>query len=196
MTALFDADLRVVNVGLSSFADNLVRPAATPPTSPGAAGRRRRRDRPGPRLARRTTPRSRTANRVAFGRYLAAQPVLVDVALAREAIPALAGERRLLHAGPPIAWDDMCGPVQGAIAGAIVYEGWAATPDEAERDRGRREVAYGPATTTRAVGPMAGVISPSMPVWVVENATAGNRSYCNFNEGLGKVLRFGANGSP
>ena len=40
---------------------------------------------------------------------------------------------------------------------------------------------------------MAGIISPSMPVWVVENATGGNRAYCNVNEGLGKVLRFGAN---
>ena len=119
--------------------------------------------------------------------------VLVDVVLAREAVPALAGERRILHAGPPIAWADMCGPVQGAIAGAIVYEGWAASPDEAMALAAAGKVALGPAHDHGAVGPMAGIISPSMPLWVVENAAAGNRAFCNFNEGLGKVLRFGAN---
>jgi hypothetical protein len=55
------------------------------------------------------------------------------------------------------------------------------------------KVALGPAHDHGAVGPMAGIISPSMPLWVVENAAAGNRAFCNFNEGLGKVLRFGAN---
>jgi hypothetical protein len=108
-------------------------------------------------------------------------------------VPALAGERRILHAGPPIAWADMCGPVQGAIAGAIVYEGWAASPDEAMALAAAGKVALGPAHDHGAVGPMAGIISPSMPLWVVENAAAGNRAFCNFNEGLGKVLRFGAN---
>jgi hypothetical protein len=190
---LFDTELRVVNVGLSSFADNL-RTAGGHATQlqwrPPAAGDVET----GLLLASLVNdPAVEAANRTAFARYLEAQPVLVDVVLAREAIPALDGERRVLHAGPPIAWDHMCGPVQGAIAGAIVYEGWADTPEQAMAMAARGEVAYGPCHDHGAVGPMAGVISPSMPVWVVQNTSAGNTAYCNFNEGLGKVLRFGAN---
>ena len=106
--------------------------------------------------------------------------------------PVLA-ERRILHAGPPIAWAEMCGPQKGAICGAILYEGWATTIDAAEKLAASGEVAMEPCHAHGAVGPMAGIISPSMPVWVVENTAAGNRAFCNVNEGLGKVLRFGAN---
>jgi hypothetical protein len=193
MEDLFTADLAVVNVGLSSFADNLTkaggnvvqlqwRPPAGGDVETGLA------------LARLVNlPVVEEANRTAFARYLEAQPVLVDVRLAHDAISALDGDRRVLHAGPPIAWEDMCGPVQGAIAGAVVYEGWAEDPDQAMAMAAAGDVAYGPCHEHGAVGPMAGVISPSMPLWVVENTSAGNTAYCNFNEGLGKVLRFGAN---
>jgi len=192
MTDLFDRELRVVNVGLQSFADNLVQAgghathlAWRPPAGGDVAT--------GLALARLVNhPVVEEANRVAFGRYLEAQPVLTGVALAREVIPALT-ERRVLHAGPPIDWADMCGPVQGAIAGAAVYEGWASSPAEAMAMAAAGEIAYGPAHEHHAVGPMAGIISPSMPVWIVENTAGTNRSFCNFNEGLGKVLRFGAN---
>ena len=193
MTELFSEQLNVVNVGLPNFADNIraaggsaVQLAWRPPGG-GDAGA-------GMRLARLLgDERIEAANATALGRYLEAQPVLVDVLLARDAIAALDGERRILHAGPPIAWHDMCGPVQGAIAGAIAYEGWAATPDDAVELAASGAIALEPCHDHGAVGPMAGIISPSMPLWVVENATAGNRAYCNFNEGLGKVLRFGAN---
>jgi hypothetical protein len=87
----------------------------------------------------------------------------------------------------------MCGPQQGAICGAILYEGWAPTLEAAEKLAASGGVALEPCHSHRAVGPMAGIISPSMPVWVVENTAAGNRAFCNVNEGLGKVLRFGAN---
>jgi len=193
MTDLFAERLNVVNVGLASFADNIRAAGGDAvqldwrPPGAGDAGL-------GMRLARLLVdPRVDAANTEALGRFLAAQPVLVDVLLARDAITALDGERRILHAGPPIAWEDMCGPMQGAIAGAIAYEGWAATPDEGAALAAGGAVALEPCHDHAAVGPMAGVVSPSMPVWVVENATAGNRAYCNFNEGLGKVLRFGAN---
>ena len=194
MNEVFDTELRVVNIGLSSFADNLRRAgghatqlAWRPPAAGDVAT--------GLALASLVNdPVVNAANVTAFGRYLEAQPVLVDVVLAREAIAALDGERRVLHAGPPIDWADMCGPVQGAIAGAIVYEGWADSPDEAMAMAAAGDVACEPCHDHHAVGPMAGIISPSMPLWVVENSTAGNRAYCNFNEGLGKVLRFGANG--
>jgi hypothetical protein len=193
MHELFSQELRVVNVGLASFAENLVqagghavqlawRPPANGDVDTGLTLASLIND-----------PAVEAANRSAFARYLDAHPVLVDVVLAREALPALDGERRVLHAGPPIAWADMCGPVQGAIAGAIAYEGWAASPAEAMALAAAGQVALEPAHDHAAVGPMAGIISPSMPLWVVENAAAGNRAYCNFNEGLGKVLRFGAN---
>lgn len=193
MTDLFTVELNVANAGLATFADNIrsaggsaVQLAWRPPAG-GDAGA-------GMRLARLLgDPRIEAANATALGHYLGAQPVLVDLLLAREAIAALDGERRILHAGPPIAWEDMCGPMQGAIAGAIAYEGWAATPDEAAVLAARGEVALEPCHHHGAVGPMAGIISPSMPLWVVENAAAGNRAYCNLNEGLGRVLRFGAN---
>ena len=114
-------------------------------------------------------------------------------ASAGKELPGMEG-RMLLHAGPPIAWDEMCGPMQGAIIGAILYEGWAASPEEARKLAGSGKITFAPCHHHAAVGPMAGVISPSMPVWIVENANGGNRAYSNMNEGLGKVLRFGANG--
>ncbi len=192
MKSLFARDLEVVNVGLSSFADNIAAAGGSatqldwaPPAGADAEL--------GWTLATLIgDPRIEQANRTAYDRYLTAQPRLVDVVLARDAIPALT-ERRILHSGPPIGWDDMCGPQRGAIAGAIRYEGWADDLAGAEALAASGAVVLEPCHEHGAVGPMAGIISPSMPVWVVENAAAGNRAFCNLNEGLGKVLRFGAN---
>lgn len=192
MKTLFEQDLKVVNVGLQSFAANIGAAGGqvthltwAPPAGADAAL--------GWTLANMIgDPRIDQANRTAYERYLAAQPRLVDFVLARDAVPALK-ERRILHSGPPIAWADMCGPQQGAICGAILYEGWASTLEAAEKLAAGGAVALEPCHTYGAVGPMAGIISPSMPVWVVENSAAGNRAFCNVNEGLGKVLRFGAN---
>jgi hypothetical protein len=103
------------------------------------------------------------------------------------------GERMILHAGPPITWEAMCGPMQGAILGAILYEGWAVNTDQAGTLAASGEITFEPCHHHAAVGPMSGIISPSMPVWIVANSEHGNRAYCNLNEGLGKVLRFGAN---
>jgi len=194
MKALIGRDLNVVNVGLEGFAANIgaaggqvTHLAWAPPADADPAL--------GWTLAQMIGDRRvEDANRTAYERYLAAQPRLVDLMLARDAIPALGkGERRILHSGPPIAWGGMCGPQKGAIAGAILYEGWARDLETAERLAASGAVALEPCHTRGAVGPMAGIISPSMPVWVVENATAGNRAFSNLNEGLGKVLRFGAN---
>jgi hypothetical protein len=99
----------------------------------------------------------------------------------------------ILHAGPPIAWQRMCGPMRGAIVGAILYEGWAENADAARELAESGEIAFEPCHHHAAVGPMSGIISPSMPLWIVANTTHGNRAFSNLNEGLGKVLRFGAN---
>jgi hypothetical protein len=192
MKALFQQELNVVNVGLQSFADNIAAAggsatqlAWSPPAGADSAL--------GWTLANLIgDARIEEANRTAFDRYLSAQPRLIDCVLARDAIPAL-GERCVLHSGPPIAWADMCGPQRGAVTGAIRYEGWADDTPAAERLAGDGSVSLAPCHEHGAVGPMAGVISPSMPVWVVQNAAAGNKAFCNLNEGLGKVLRFGAN---
>src|SRR5213594_3414599 len=132
-----------------------------------------------------------TANRIALERLLAAQPVLVDVRPAIEVVPGMTQDT-ILHAGPPITWERMSGPLRGAIAGALVYEDLAATREEAEQRAARGAVGFDPCHHHAAVGPMAGVTTASMPVFVVENRAAGNRAYSTLNEGLGKVLRYGA----
>ncbi|MBV1699385.1 MAG: DUF1116 domain-containing protein [Hyphomicrobiales bacterium] len=132
------------------------------------------------------------ANAEAVQRMIDARPMLIDVALhARDVWPEM--ERTLLHAGAPIAWEKMCGPMQGAMIGATLYEGWAATPEAARRMLAGGEVAFLPCHDSNAVGPMSGIISPSMPVFVARNAVHENYAYTNMNEGIGKVLRFGAN---
>lgn len=132
------------------------------------------------------------ANQLAIERVLAAHPQIVGVQAAREAMPDAFAERRLLHAGPPIAWTRMCGPMRGAIIGACLYEGWAQSEEEASELASSGEIAFEPCHHYHAVGPMAGIISPSMPVFIVEDRVHGNRTFSTLNEGLGKVLRYGA----
>jgi hypothetical protein len=103
------------------------------------------------------------------------------------------GERMLLHSGPPIAWARMGGAMRGAVIGACLLEGWAKDAEAARTIAERGEIAFDPCHHHSAVGPMAGIISPSMPVWILRNRAHGNRSFSNLNEGLGKVLRYGAN---
>lgn len=134
------------------------------------------------------------ANATALSKVQSSSPSLIGVESARNVIPFLAGNKKaLIHAGPPITWDRMCGPMQGAVIGAALFEGWAKTEEEARKLASSGEIAFSPCHEHSAVGPMAGVTGPSFPVWVVEN-NHGNKAFCNFNEGLGKVLRFGAFG--
>ncbi len=192
MNKLFQENQPLINIGLQSFADSIVAAggkAVQLDWTPPAGGNRAA----GWCLAQLLNhPLLETANEKAYAAFLAAQPVLTGVGVAREHLPEM-GDRMILHAGPPIAWEEMCGPMQGAVIGAILYEGWAADADAAWRLAGSGGIAFEPAHHHAAVGPMAGVISPSMPVWIVENAAGGNRAFSNLNEGLGKVLRFGAN---
>ena len=131
------------------------------------------------------------ANAVAVERMIEARPVLTGLGRALDLIPGM-HENLLLHAGPPIAWEQASGPLRGALIGALIFEGRAMEEEEAERLIVSGEVSLSPCHHHSAVGPMAGVISPSMAVYVVENKTHGNRAYSNLNEGYGKVLRYGA----
>ncbi|MGE0845276.1 MAG: DUF1116 domain-containing protein [Flavobacteriaceae bacterium] len=132
------------------------------------------------------------ANEEAMARILAADPVFVDVVTAGDAIPEL-NDRVVLHAGPPITWDRMCGPMQGAVAGIIVFEGWADDLEAAVKLAESGGVTFYPNHHFGAVGPMTGMTTKSQPLMVVENRAFGNRAYCAVNEGLGKVMRFGGN---
>lgn len=193
MNTLFTQPLKVVNAGLQSFASNIQKVGGEvtalswqPPAQGDVAA--------GLDLATLLRhPRVEEANQIAMERYLNAQPALVDVMFAHEAIPAMAERKLILHSGPPISWENMCGPVKGAIVGAMLFEGWATSHEQAECLILAGDISLEPCHHYHAVGPMAGIISPSMPLWVIENKTNGQRAFSNFNEGLGKVLRFGAN---
>jgi len=141
-----------------------------------------------------TDDRVADANETAVTRLQAARPQLVDVLAAREAIADF-DDGILLHAGPPIDWADASGPLRGAIIGALLYEGWADDPDEAVAIAERGDVDLAPCHEHGAVGPMAGVVSPSMPMYVLHDDEHGTTAHCTQNEGLGKVLRYGAFGA-
>jgi Protein of unknown function (DUF1116) len=182
---LFGADLGVINVGVDLFADALgargvpvSRVDWHPPATECA-------------LAALWRDEVDAANHEALRRLLDAHPVLVDVRPALEVVPGMT-PATVLHAGPPVEWARMSGPVRGAVIGALLYERLAETPDEAERLAGSGALTFDPCHHHATVGPMAGVTTARMPVFVVENRAGGTRSYSTLNEGLGKVLRYGA----
>jgi hypothetical protein len=194
MKPFFGGNLGIINIGLASFAEAIadagVAVVSIDWRPPGlgdiAAGRALA------ELVR--LPIVEAANEEAIARYRRSQPVLAGVGAAGKTLPGM-GERMILHAGPPIEWERMCGPMRGAIAGAILLEGWAANLDAALALAATGEITFSPCHHHDAVGPMAGVISPSMPVWIVADRAYGTLAFSNMNEGLGKVLRFGANGA-
>ena len=131
------------------------------------------------------------ADALALERMLAVQALVVDVLPAREAIGLADGE--FLHAGPPITWERASGPLRGALMGAAALEGMVADPEDAvPLFESGSSVRLEPCHHRRAVGPMAGVVTPSMWVFVLEDPATGARTHCTLNEGLGKVLRYGA----
>jgi len=198
--ALFSRDLHVINLGLSSFADSLKTvgvPVIDLDWRPPAGG--------DPDLARlldtlraeapgQWNARIAEANQQAIERLLSAEPQVVGIGIARDVVPGMTS-KTILHAGPPVTWERMCGPMRGAVLGALLYEDLASCIEEAEQLAASGDLTFDPCHHHRAVGPMAGVMSASMPVWVVENAAFGNRAYCTLNEGLGSVLRYGAYGA-
>ncbi len=131
------------------------------------------------------------ANEKALKRVLNARPVWIDVEKAIDVIPRMK-KNLILHAGPAVTWDRMSGSQRGAVMGALMYEGLAKSPEEAEKLAASGEIEFDPCHHHHTVGPMAGIVSASMPVVVVENETFGNRAFNTLNEGIGKVLRMGA----
>jgi Protein of unknown function (DUF1116) len=132
------------------------------------------------------------ANAETVRRIMSADPVLIDVVPASVALPKL-GDRTILHSGPPIGWDRMCGPMRGAVTGIAMFEGWAKDLVEAEAMAARGAFKFEPNHHHDCVGPMTGMTTRSQMLLVVENRAFGNRAYCAINEGLGKVMRFGGN---
>jgi hypothetical protein len=140
-------------------------------------------------------PRIEAANAEATKRIINARPMWEDIPLRADGVwPELKKSKILLHAGPPVAWQDMCGPMQGAMIGAVLYEGWTDTPDKALTLLEKGEIEFAQCHDFDAVGPMTGIISASMPLIKVREASNGNIAYSNINEGIGRCLRFGANG--
>jgi hypothetical protein len=186
---IFRKDLTVVNIGLASMAtsvgDQGVKVIDLDWSPPKAGIPRLRRTRSGSSID--------AANQEVVDRIKRGQPVLVGMGLARDVIPGM-HDRMILHAGPPIEWERMCGPTRGAVMGALIYEDLAVNEEEAVKLVESDAIEFSPCHHHHAVGPMAGVVSPSMPVWILENRTFGNRTYCTLNEGLGKVLRYGGMG--
>lgn len=132
------------------------------------------------------------ANQAIISKIIAGAPFLLDVVPAIEVIEPFKKGKVLLHAGPPITYENMVDPIQGACVGAVLFEGWAVDEQAARAMLANGEITFIPCHHVDAVGPMGGITSAHMPVLVVENKTDGNRAYCTMNEGIGAVLRFGA----
>jgi len=186
---LFESELAVINIGLKSFGDTLeksnvkvVQVDWKPPlvADAGVAA-----------ILQENHDKIEAANKEAVGRILNSKPSIIGMGTALDVIPGMK-KNLLLHAGPPIGWDRMCGPMRGAVIGALIYEGIADTSEKAAQTAASGKIEFSPCHEHWAVGPMAGVISPSMPVFILENEQYGNKAYCTMNEGLGKVLRYGA----
>lgn len=193
MNQLFSQDkLNIINVGLKGFGPDAMSQSAVVKQvewKPVAGGRKdiiEALDKVEP-----LAEKIKEANETVISRMKAAKPVLVGMDLALNVVPEMT-EHTILHAGPPIAWENMCGPMRGAVIGAVLFEGLAADDEEAVKLIESGAIKFDPCHEHKAVGPMAGVLSAHMPVHIVKNETNGDFAYCSINEGLGKVLRFGA----
>ncbi|HET7355743.1 MAG TPA: DUF1116 domain-containing protein [Nocardioidaceae bacterium] len=187
MTVPIETPPAVVTAGVALFAESLQQQGVTaaevdwhPPAAGTAAS-----------VARVMADRRRVpANAQALQAMLGAQATLVDVLPASEALGLDRGQ--FLHAGPPVEWERASGPLRGALIGAMLFEGLADTPEQAEAALAAGEVSWEPCHHRGAVGPMAGVVSPSMWMFALRDEPNQNTAWCSLNEGLGKVLRYGA----
>jgi hypothetical protein len=188
---IFNKKLNVINIGLSSFNENLQNAGTktvnvdwkpSVDVSPEIL-----------KIIKLKKEIINAANEKALKIVLNGKPVVVGLDIAEKVVPGMK-KNLILHSGPPITWDRMSGPTRGAVIGALIYEGMAANQEEAEKLAASDKIEYAPCHEHSSVGPMAGIISASMPVWIIKNEEYGNYAYCTLNEGLGKVLRYGAFG--
>jgi hypothetical protein len=189
MNNLFTKDLKVINIGLQFFKETLdvmnvpsVHVDFRPPLIV---------ENKYLKILDRNREKIEKANQQAVARILNGKPSLIGLDRAIDVIPGMK-KNLILHAGPPISWEKMCGPMRGAITGALLYEGIAKNPEQAQEIAASDEIECSPCHEHSTVGPMAGIVSPSMPVFIIENEEYGNKAFCTMNEGLGKVLRYGA----
>jgi len=196
MADQFPSELAVINLGLPAFGDDIAKQGAlvtSPEWRPPAGG--------DPATVAALTrmlawpdaahQRIAEANKEAGRRLVAAQPAVVGVGKAIDLLPGMT-KKTILHAGPPVTWERMSGPLRGGVIGGLIHEGLASNREEAERLAASGDITFDPCHHHQAVGPMAGIVTASMPVWVIENKAFGNKAFCTLNEGLGKVLRYGA----
>ncbi|MBI4668800.1 MAG: DUF1116 domain-containing protein [Elusimicrobia bacterium] len=185
----FSQELKVINIGLESVKESLemvnvksVQVDFKPPMAMDSKVMD---------IIRRNKARIEEANKKVLAIIIAGKPRLIGMGRALDVIPGV--EKNLvLHAGPPVTWERMCGPMRGAVCGALIYEGQAKDYAGASKLAASVRIKYRPCHEFGAVGPMAGIISASMPVFIVKNEEYGNLAYGTMNEGLGKVLRYGA----
>ena len=186
---LFNKKLKVINIGLNSFNENLKSAGVDtvnldwkPPVEVNQKS---------VKIINENLQKITKANKKTIEIILNGKPNLIGLDIAEKVIPGMK-KNLILHSGPPITWERMCGPTRGAIIGALIYEGMAKTSDEAEKLASSDKIEYAPCHQHSTVGPMAGIVSASMPVFIIKNLEYGNKAYCTLNEGLGKVLRYGA----
>lgn len=121
------------------------------------------------------------ANNKALERMRLSRPILVDIKRAKDILPKMK-KNSIFHAGPPIDWNRMCGPMRGAIVGTMLFEGFATTWNDAVRLIEKGGIDFSSNHDHDAVGPMAGVISSSLPILVVKDLSNGKTCYARFVE--------------
>lgn len=191
---LFNNKLSVINVGLESFGTGLKEQGVDVVNvdwKPHIYGKS-----PAKRMCEEilNSPFINTineANEKVVTKLLAGQPTIVGIGKAIDTIPGMQ-DNLFLHAGPPVEWERMSGPTKGGVIGGLIYEKLAKNQEEAEKLAASGKIKFAPCHHNQTVGPMAGIVTPSMPVWILKNEEAGNYAYATLNEGLGKVLRYGA----
>lgn len=192
---ILNSDVKVVNIGLEQFHNDLQKQnlqSIQVQWSPPAGGDETALHALSKLFAMDSKKRAQ-ANAEVLKRMQDSEVFLVDMGIAKDVIPGMQ-PNMILHAGPPIEWERMCGTMQGAIIGALIFEGMAKDDIEAQALASSGKIQYSPNHHHNTVGPMGGIISPNMPVFIMHNRTYGNYSYSNINEGAGKALRFGSYG--
>lgn len=192
---LFQSELEVINIGLEMFKDDLEAQGVNVhhvQFLPPAEGDDEILDALDYLDQPQIKAKIEQANREVVDRIIQSHPVLVGFGKAIDVVPGMK-KNMILHAGPPIKWENMCGAMRGAVTGAIVFEGFAKDISEAEKVAASGEIEFSPCHEHATVGSMAGVTSASMYMHIVKNKTYGNTSYTNLSEQLAKILRMGAN---